>query len=65
MLNRVATTSPARKTSTEDTKVKVEQNDMEGLAGYHLRLAYVTISRHFATAMACEVDMPVPISAAE
>jgi len=53
MLNRVATTpSPVRKAPTEDTKVKVEHNDMEGLAGYHLRLAYVTISRHFATAMA-------------
>jgi DNA-binding MarR family transcriptional regulator len=53
MLNRVATTSsPVRKAPTEDTKVKVEQNDMEGLAGYQLRLAYVAISRHFATAMA-------------
>lgn len=52
MLTRVAASSPVRKTSTEDTKVKVEHNDMEGLAGYHLRLAYVTISRHFASAMA-------------
>jgi len=52
MLNRVANSSSARKASTEDTKVRVERNDMEGLAGYQLRLAYVTISRHFATAMA-------------
>src|SRR3569832_65092 len=52
MLNRVATTSPVRKAPTEDTKVKVKQNDMDGLAGYQLRLAYVAISRHFATAMA-------------
>src|SRR5882672_12482719 len=51
VLNRVATSSPVRKASTEDTKVRVERNDMEGLAGYRLRLAYVTISRHFATAM--------------
>jgi DNA-binding MarR family transcriptional regulator len=54
MLNRVATASYSRKSSAavEDAKVRVEQNDMVGLAGYQLRLAYVAISRHFATAMA-------------
>jgi DNA-binding MarR family transcriptional regulator len=53
MLNRVANTPYARKSTTiEDTKIRVEQNDMVGLAGYQLRLAYVAISRHFAAAMA-------------
>jgi DNA-binding MarR family transcriptional regulator len=49
MLSRVAT---ARKSSVDEAKVKVEHNDMQGLAGYQLRLAYVAISRHFAVAMA-------------
>jgi DNA-binding MarR family transcriptional regulator len=53
MLNRVATVPYARKsTAIEDAKTRVEQNDMVGLAGYQLRLAYVAISRHFAAAMA-------------
>jgi MarR family transcriptional regulator, organic hydroperoxide resistance regulator len=52
MLDKVATSSPARKPAVEDAKVRVEHNDMEALAGYQLRLAYVAISRHFAAAMA-------------
>jgi MarR family transcriptional regulator, organic hydroperoxide resistance regulator len=52
MLNRVATSPYGRKSSAiEDAKIRVEQNDMVGLAGYQLRLAYVAISRHFAAAM--------------
>jgi len=52
MLTRPQPAQVARKPNGDEPKARIENNELEAMFGYQIRLAYVAISRHFAAAMA-------------
>ena len=51
MLNREMSSPAIKKANGDEGRTRVETNDLVGLIGYEMRMAYLAISRHFSTAM--------------
>ncbi len=56
MLTKDPPASRARKTAAGPGKPRIDRSSLEGLVGFRMRMAYVAISRKFASAMA-KIDL--------